>query len=82
VEIKRKMELHLPAHKHASQVITADAMIVATRPLSSDIEIPGTIMANETTEIHPEVSGRVGEIKCKRRNIRRQGRDARQIIRW
>jgi len=41
------------------QVITADALIVATRSLSADIEIPGTILANETTEIHPEVSGRV-----------------------
>ena len=42
-----------------AQVITADALIVSTRPLSADIEIPGTILANETTEIHPEVSGRV-----------------------
>ena len=42
-----------------SQTITADALIVVTRPLSADIEIPGTILANETTEIHPEVSGRV-----------------------
>ena len=41
------------------QVITADALIVATRSLSADIEIPGTILANETAEIHPEVSGRV-----------------------
>jgi len=41
------------------QVITADALIVSTRRLSADIEIPGTILANETTEIHPEVSGRV-----------------------
>ena len=39
--------------------ITADALIVTTSPLSSDIEVPGTILANETTEIHPEVSGRV-----------------------
>jgi membrane fusion protein (multidrug efflux system) len=39
--------------------ITADALIASTRPLSADIEIPGTIMANESTEIHPEVSGRV-----------------------
>ena len=41
------------------QAIIADALIVSTRALSADIEIPGTIMANETTEIHPEVSGRV-----------------------
>ena len=48
-----------------SQVITADALIVVTRPLSSDIEIPGTIMANETTEIHPEVSGRVVQLNVR-----------------
>ena len=42
-----------------SQVITADALIVSTQSLSTNLEIPGTILANETTEIHPEVSGRV-----------------------
>ena len=47
------------------QVITADALIIATRPLSSDIEIPGTIMANETTEVHPEVSGRVVQLNVR-----------------
>ena len=47
------------------QVITADALIVATRPLSADIEIPGTILANETTEIHPEVSGRVVQLNVR-----------------
>lgn len=41
------------------QVITADALIVSTQALSADIEVPGTILANETTEIHPEISGRV-----------------------
>ena len=47
------------------QVITADALIVATRQLSADIEIPGTILANETTEIHPEVSGRVVQLNVR-----------------
>ena len=47
------------------QAITADALIVATRPLSADIEIPGTILANETTEIHPEVSGRVVQLNVR-----------------
>ena len=47
------------------QAITADAMIVAARPLSADIEIPGTILANETTEIHPEVSGRVVQLNVR-----------------
>jgi len=47
------------------QAIIADAMIVSTRSLSADIEIPGTILANETTEIHPEVSGRVVELNVR-----------------
>ena len=56
----KKKDATLPADAQMQQqIITADALIVATRSLSSDIEIPGTIMANETTEIHPEVSGRV-----------------------
>ena len=40
-------------------------MIVATQPLSADIEIPGTILANETTEIHPEISGRVVQLNVR-----------------
>jgi len=56
----KKKDAASPAGAQApSQTITADALIVVTRPLSADIEIPGTILANETTEIHPEVSGRV-----------------------
>jgi membrane fusion protein (multidrug efflux system) len=47
------------------QAIIADALIVSTRRLSADIEIPGTILANETTEIHPEVSGRVVELNVR-----------------
>jgi membrane fusion protein (multidrug efflux system) len=34
-------------------------MIVSEKELSADIEIPGSLMANESTEIHPEVSGRL-----------------------
>jgi membrane fusion protein (multidrug efflux system) len=34
-------------------------MIVASSTLNAQIEIPGTILANESTEIHPESSGRL-----------------------
>ena len=47
------------------QSITADALIVSTQPLSADIEIPGTILAGETTEIHPEISGRVVQLNVR-----------------
>ena len=41
------------------QTLQVDAMIAATTTLSADIEVPGTILPNETTEIHPEIPGRV-----------------------
>lgn len=36
-----------------------DAFIVKTSILSETLELPGTVVANETTEIHPEISGRM-----------------------
>jgi len=36
-----------------------DAFVVQTQTLSNSIEIPGSLVANEATEIHPEVSGRI-----------------------
>jgi membrane fusion protein (multidrug efflux system) len=39
--------------------VRADAYIVKAKLLLDKIEIPGTIVSNETTEIHPEVAGRI-----------------------
>ena len=36
-----------------------DAYVVETRSISESIEVPGSIVADESTEIHPEVSGRI-----------------------
>jgi membrane fusion protein (multidrug efflux system) len=36
-----------------------DGFIVQTQTLNQSIEIPGSLVANESTEIHPEVSGRI-----------------------
>lgn len=41
------------------QVLKVDAYIVTTQPFAENIEVPGSIIANEGTEIHPEVSGRI-----------------------
>ena len=62
---KKKDAASLAGAQMQQQAIIADAMIVSTRSLSADIEIPGTILANETTEIHPEVSGRVVELNVR-----------------
>lgn len=39
-----------------------DGFIVRTRAVSENIEVPGTLIANEATEIHPEVSGRIVQL--------------------
>jgi membrane fusion protein, multidrug efflux system len=36
-----------------------DGYIVRTHTISEIVEVPGTIIANEATEIHPEISGRI-----------------------
>ena len=36
-----------------------DAYIVKTSSVAEDLELPGSIVANEATEIHPEISGRM-----------------------
>lgn len=42
------------------QMVTGvDAYIVKTEAFGENIEVPGSVIANEATEIHPEVSGRV-----------------------
>lgn len=39
--------------------LAVEAMIASTKVLNTDIEVPGSLMANESTEIHPETSGRL-----------------------
>jgi membrane fusion protein (multidrug efflux system) len=36
-----------------------DGYIVKTRAVSENLEVPGSLVANEATEIHPEISGRI-----------------------
>jgi membrane fusion protein (multidrug efflux system) len=36
-----------------------DAVVIVPQKITEDIEIPGSLLASETTEIHPEVSGRL-----------------------
>jgi membrane fusion protein, multidrug efflux system len=45
--------------------VRAEAITVSTSTLLNNIEIPGTVVANEATEIHPEVAGRITGIYFK-----------------
>src|SRR6187431_956286 len=39
-----------------------DGYIVKPQPFQENIEVPGSIVANEVAEIHPEVSGRLVQL--------------------
>jgi len=51
-----------PPQKETAQrnaPMRVDGYVVKPEPFQEDIEVPGTILANEVAEIHPEVSGRI-----------------------
>jgi len=48
-----------PAPTGPPPALSVEAVIVKPQDLSSDIEVPGTILAYESTEIHPEIAGRL-----------------------
>lgn len=57
---KRKKEVisaqNTPPRRPVPRV---DGYIVQTQSLSEALEVPGTLVADEATEIHPEISGRI-----------------------
>jgi membrane fusion protein, multidrug efflux system len=53
--------------------IVSEGLIVNPQALASDIEVPGTLMASESVEIHPEVSGRVVQMNLKEGNYVNKG---------
>jgi len=42
--------------------LQVEAFIVRTKPMNENIEVPGTLLPYETTEIRPEISGRIVEL--------------------
>ena len=42
--------------------IRVDGFVVKLQPFQENIEVPGSVVANEVAEIHPEVSGRIVQL--------------------
>lgn len=51
-----------------SKDVKAEAFIVKERPLDENLKIPGSLLAFEETEIHPEVSGKIVSLNIKEGN--------------
>src|SRR5947209_4826017 len=56
---KKEDELKQKAAAGARASLRADAAIVQVKEINDNLDIPGTLVANEATDIHPEVSGRI-----------------------
>jgi membrane fusion protein, multidrug efflux system len=57
---KRKAEVKIQQSQSGQRPpARVDAIVVNTQTISENIEVSGTIVAEESTEIHPEVSGRI-----------------------
>lgn len=56
---KRKEETAAQQKAGPRPPAKVDVFIVQEKTVTESIEIPGTIVANESTEIHPEISGRI-----------------------
>ena len=56
---KRKQEVSAQQKAGPRPPARVDAFLVQTKTISETIEVPGSIVADEATEIHPEVSGRI-----------------------
>ncbi|HEX7906136.1 MAG TPA: efflux RND transporter periplasmic adaptor subunit [Chitinophagaceae bacterium] len=54
---KKKTETTSGAARQTTMRV--DGYVVAAQPFGENIEIPGSIVANEATEVHPEVAGKI-----------------------
>lgn len=56
---KKEKKITQPAGARQQQQQQVDAIVVVPQKITESIEVPGSLLASETTEIHPEVSGRL-----------------------
>lgn len=58
---KKEKKPATPAQGNAGRnaPVRADAFVVKKVTLTDKLDIPGTLVANEVTDIHPEISGRI-----------------------
>lgn len=59
---KKKVGPPQPGGAQRSQTMRVDGYIVKPEIFQDIIEVPGTVVANEVAEIHPEVSGRIVQL--------------------
>jgi len=59
---EKKKEAAIIPTRSVSVPVQAEGFIVRTKVLSENIQVPGTLLPFETTEIRPEISGRIVQL--------------------
>lgn len=62
---KEKKEETGPATTGPPPALSVEGLIAKPIALSADLEVPGTLLAYESTEIHPEISGRLVQLNVR-----------------
>ena len=69
----KKKEAQQAAGPQKQPPVSVNAIITKSQSLISKIEVPGSLLANESTEIHPEVSGRLVQLNVREGSFVGQG---------
>ena len=59
---KKDATVRSSASLNRQMPMRVDAFVVKPTMMSENIQVPGTLIANEATEIHPEISGRLVQL--------------------
>lgn len=70
---KEKKEKSIASGRPAGPPPVFDAIVAQSYQVNRDIEVPGTILPNESTDIHAEISGRVIAINFKEGSFVQKG---------
>lgn len=62
---EKKQSSELAAANRAPSALEVEGMVVKTRAVDQVIEVSGTVLPNESTEIRPEISGRIVMLNLK-----------------
>jgi membrane fusion protein, multidrug efflux system len=62
---ERKKDATAPQAAGPRPPARVDAFVVQAKSISESLEVPGSIVSEESTEIHPEVSGRITQLNVR-----------------
>lgn len=70
---EQKKEATIIPTRSVNVPVQAEGFVVRTRSLSENIQVPGTLLPFETTEIRPEISGRIVQLDIPEGHVVQKG---------